>query len=306
MAETRDTPAGAAAKRPPLLDNAFLGHLEQLGVVSKKIFLGRMRGERRSKRRGVSIEFADYRDYAKGDDLRFLDWNIFGRLDRLFTKLFHEEEDLHVHLLIDASRSMDFGEPNKAWFAMRAAAALAYIAAAGYDHVFLVGFNAGLYRWTRPARGRNQAGRIVDFLENLPFGDETRLEDGCRKFSLQQTRGGVVILLSDLMDPDGFEPALKHLLRRRNDVYVIQTLSPQELNPDIAGDLRLIDVETGDPVEVSVTGDLISIYEKRLKAFQAQVTAYCNRYGIHYLPVSTDVPAERLLSGTFRRMGLIE
>ena len=293
-------------ERPPILDTSFLRYLEQLGIVSKKIFLGRMRGERRSKRRGVSIEFADYRDYAKGDDLRFMDWNIFGRLDRLFTKLFHEEEDLYLYILIDTSRSMDFGDPHKGWFALRAAAALAYIALAGYDRVFLVGFSEIQYRWMQPARGKAQLRRLVDFLENLPWEGETALEEGCRRFALQQTRGGVVILLSDLMDPQGVEGTIKRLLQNRNDLYILQTLSPQELKPDWMGDLRLIDVETDDRVEVSLNEELLRLYRGRLQAFQSQVKTFCTRYGVHYLPVATDMGIERLLSHSFRRLGLIE
>ncbi|MBN2330135.1 MAG: DUF58 domain-containing protein [Candidatus Omnitrophica bacterium] len=290
----------------PLLDAAFLRHLEQLQLICKKIFLGRMKGERRSKKRGVSIEFADYRDYSKGDDLRFLDWNIYGRLDRLFTKLFHEEEDLYLYIVIDVSGSMNTGDPRKSWFAKRAAAALAYISLAGLDRVCLVGFSEERYRWLQPARGKSRIWSIIDFLEQLPIDGETSLAEGCRRFALQQSRGGVVVLLSDLLDPAGFEEAFKHLLQNRNELYVLQILSPQELHPDMYGALRLLDVETGEPVEVTVTEELLNVYERRLRAFQAEITRISHRYGIHYLPIATDDSIERLLTSTLRRMGLIE
>ncbi|MGI6456653.1 MAG: DUF58 domain-containing protein [bacterium] len=299
-------PAEAKKTQPPLLDAAFMRHLEQLELMSRKIFLGRMKGERRSKKRGISIEFADYRDYARGDDLRFLDWNIYGRLDRLFTKLFHEEEDLYLYVVIDTSASMDAGEPNKAWYAKRAAAALSYIALAGLDRVCLVGFNKDSYRWIQPARGKARIRSIVDFLDNLPITSETNLTEGCKKFVLQQSRGGLVVLLSDLMDPDGYESAFKTILQKRNDLFVIQTLAPEEIKPDLMGALRLLDSETDEIVEITVTEELLATYSVRLKAFQAQVKSFCNRYGIHYIPVSTELPMDRLLSDTFRYMGLIK
>ena len=306
MADSNGVAPPVDAKDKTLLDASFLRHLEQLQLLCKKVFLGRMKGERRSKKRGVSIEFADYRDYSKGDDLRFLDWNIFGRLDRLFTKLFHEEEDLYLYVLIDTSGSMNMGDPSKSWYAKRAAAALSYISLSGLDRVCLVGFNEERYRWLRPTRGKSRIWSIIDFLEQLPMEGETSLAEGCRRFALQQSRGGVVVLLSDLFDPSGYEDAFKHLIQNRNDLYVIQVLSPQEMHPDLFGALRLLDVETGEPVEITVTEELLNTYERRLRAFQADVTRLSNRYGVHYLPVTTDRPIERLLTDTFRRMGLIE
>jgi len=306
MSKPNGTAVEQTTREQPLLDASFLRHLEQLQLLSKKIFLGRLKGERRSKKKGISIEFADYRDYAKGDDLRFLDWNIYGRLDRLFTKLFHEEEDLYLYILIDSSASMNTGEPNKSWYAKRIAAALAYIALAGLDRVCLVGFNSERYRWLQPARGKSRIWSIVDFLEHLPVENETRLAESCRRFALQQSRGGVVVLLSDLFDPSGYEDALKHLMQHHNDLYVLQILSPQETRPDLYGALRLIDVETNEPVEISVTDELLNVYERRLRAYQAEIQQTGNRYGFHYLPVSTGEPVERLLTRAFRRMGLVE
>ncbi len=307
MAEpiTATTPE-TQAEQKSLLDPAFLRHLEQLGLISKKTFMGRMKGERRSKKRGVSIEFADYRDYSKGDDLRFLDWNIYGRLDRLFTKLFHEEEDLYLYVVLDTSASMDYGNPNKAWFAKRAAAALSYISLSGMDRVCLVGFNQDQYQWIQPTRGKGNIWRIVSFLEDIRPTGETTLTEGCRRFALQQNRGGVVILLSDLFDPNGYEDAFKHLLQRNNELYVFQTLAPEEARPDMIGALRLLDVETSEQVEITVTEELLNVYERRLKAFQSQIKNTCIRYGIHYSPIITDEPLERLLADSFRRMGLIE
>jgi uncharacterized protein (DUF58 family) len=306
MVETENVSSPNTPKEQSLLDASFLRYLEQLHIVSKKIFLGRLKGERRSKKRGISIEFADYRDYSKGDDLRFLDWNIYGRLDRLFTKLFHEEEDLYLYILIDTSSSMSLGDPSKAFFAKRIAAALSYISLAGLDRVCLVGFNGDRYRWLQPTRGKSKIWSIIDFLEELPIDGETSLTESCRRFTMQQSRGGVVVLLSDLFDPQGYEGAFKHLLQHRNELYVFQILSAEEIHPDLYGALRLLDVETNEPVEVTVTEELLNTYERRLRAFQADITNVSNRYGIHYLPVSTEDSVERLLTDSFRRMGMID
>src|SRR5437667_728531 len=155
------------AQAPPLLDPQFLARLEQLELVSRKIFLGLMKGERRSKRKGQSVEFADYRNYVKGDDLRFLDWNLYARLDRLFIRLFMEEEDLHFYVLIDNSLSMDFGKPSKLQYAKQVAAALAFVGLVNMDRVVVEAFNERLTQSLPAVRGRRSLWRVLDFLNNL-------------------------------------------------------------------------------------------------------------------------------------------
>src|SRR5437588_8202963 len=155
------------ASTPPLLDPEFLARLEQLELVSRKIFLGRMKGERRSKRKGQSVEFADYRNYVVGDDLRFLDWNLYARLDRLFLRLFLEEEDLHVYLLIDNSLSMSFGSPTKLHYAKQVAAALGFIGLVNLDRVVVEAFNDRLVQSLPPLRGRRSMWRLMEFLQKL-------------------------------------------------------------------------------------------------------------------------------------------
>src|SRR5438270_4731016 len=158
MAETATT---------ALLDPEFLHKLEQLELVSKKIFVGRMKGERKSKRRGSSVEFADHRQYSVGDDLRHIDWNVYGRLDRLFLKLFLEEEDLHFYTLLDASLSMDFGDPTKLQYAKQVAAALAFIGLVNHDRVVLEPVSTDLDRGMPSVRGRSQMWRVVPYLNRL-------------------------------------------------------------------------------------------------------------------------------------------
>src|SRR5712691_4642607 len=231
---------------PPLLDPKFLTKLEQLELVSRKIFLGRMKGERRSKRKGQSVEFADYRNYVIGDDLRFLDWNLYARLDRLFLRLFMEEEDLHFYILIDNSLSMDFGTPTKLHFAKQIAAALGFIGLVNLDRVMIEAFNNRLTQTMPALRGRRSLWRMLDFLQKIEPAGPSDLRQALRTFSLKSSGRGIVVLLSDLMDKGGYEEALRYLVARQMDIYVIQVLCQEEIEPEIVGDLKLTDVEDGD------------------------------------------------------------
>src|SRR5438552_11516962 len=200
---------------PPLLDPDFLARLEQLELVSKKIFLGRMKGERRSKRKGQSVEFADYRNYVIGDDLRFLDWNLFARLERLFIRLFMEEEDLHFYVLIDNSLSMDFGNPSKLHYAKQVAAALGFIGLVNMDRVVIEAFNNRLTQSMPALRGRRSLWRMMDFLQKIEPAGPSDLKKALRTFSLKCSGKGIVLLLSDFMDKGGYEDALRYLLARQ-------------------------------------------------------------------------------------------
>src|SRR3954447_24025384 len=194
----------------PLLDPQFLVKLEQLELVSRKIFLGLMKGERRSKRKGQSVEFADYRNYVKGDDLRFLDWNLYARLDRLFLRLFMEEEDLHFYLLIDNSLSMDFGTPSKLLYAKQVAAALAFIGLVNMDRVVIEAFNEKLTQSLPAVRGRRSLFRVLDFLHKVEPAGPSNLRESLRTFSLKSSGKGIVVLLSDFMDKGGYEDAPRY------------------------------------------------------------------------------------------------
>src|SRR5499425_326996 len=241
---------------PPLLEPQFLARLEQLELVSRKIFLGRLKGERRSKRKGQSVEFADYRNYVVGDDLRFLDWNLFARLERLFIRLFLEEEDLHFYVLLDNSLSMDFGNPTKLYFSKQLAAALGFIGLVNMDRVVIEAFNDRLTQTMPAARGRRSLWRLMDFLQKIEPAGPSDLKKALRSFSLKCSGKGIVVLLSDLMDKGGYEEALRYLVARQLDIYVIQVLSQEEVEPEIVGDLRLVDVEDEDVAEITVSAPL--------------------------------------------------
>jgi len=294
-----------ATKTTELLDPDFISRLERLDIVSRKVFLGRMKGERRSKRKGRSVEFADYRNYVVGDDLRFLDWNVYGRLERLFIKLFFEEEDLHVSVLLDMSRSMNFGEPAKALYARRVAAAIAYVGLVKYNRVTLCAFGERFGPELAGVRGRHRVARVLDYLANLPCEGEGSLTDACRQFAMRHPQRGVVVLLSDFLDKDGFEDALRYLIGRRYDLYAIQLLSPQEIRPELAGDLRLRDVEDGDVAEITVNRALLNRYKQNLNAYCGQLKTFCTRRDANYLFAGTDVPFDELVLTFLRRRGLL-
>ena len=290
---------------PPLLSPEFMAQLERLELVSRKIFRGRLKGERRSTRKGQSVEFADFRSYVPGDDLRFIDWNTYARLDRLFLKMFFEEEDLHFYTLIDASSSMTFGTPTKLRYAQQLAAALGFIGLVRSDRVRIetIGQPAG-----QPGpvfRGRASAWRMMNYLDNIEPGQTTPLAQGIKNFCVRNTGKGIVVLLSDLMDKQGYADGLRYLLSRQMDVYVIQILSAEELDPPIVGDLKLIDSEDQDVAEISASPALIKRYKQTLAAFVDGARDYCNRRGMNYLLASNQLPAEQLVTSYLRRRGLV-
>lgn len=299
----RTMPTDTAA--PPLLSPEFLARLEQLELVSRKIFQGRMKGERLSKRKGQSVEFADYRQYVVGDDLRFLDWNLFGRLERLFIRLFLEEEDLHFYILLDNSLSMDFGSPTKLQYARQVAAALAFVGLVNLDRVMIEVFNDRLVQSLPAQRGRRSLWRVLDFLQKLEPAGPSNLARSLRTFSLKCSGKGVVVLLSDMMDKAGYEEALRYLVVRQLDIYLIQVLSQEEIEPQIVGDLQLVDVEDEDMAEITVSAPLLKRYKQNLAAYRSALSQYCSKRGISYLFTSNQVPFERLVLTYLRQRGLV-
>ncbi len=290
----------------PLLDPELIAALEQLQLMSRKIFTGRMRGERRTRKRGVSIEFADYRNYAQGDDLRFIDWNIYGRLDRLLLKLFHEEEDLCVYLLVDRSFSMAYGSPTKLDYAKKVAAALGFIALHNQERVVVTAFSEDMDLMFRPARGRRQMWKMFDFLEALRPDGSTGLYKALRSFSIRNRRAGILVILSDFLDPDGYEKALRLAVGLRMEIFCIHVLAAEELEPELAGDLKLVDVETADEAEITISAPLLASYRKRLDAFRKGLQAFCSQRGATYLFTSTDTPVSELILTALRLRGLVK
>jgi uncharacterized protein (DUF58 family) len=288
-----------------LLSNEFIARLEQLELVSRKIFVGRMKGERKSKRRGQSVEFMDYRNYVVGDDLRFLDCNVYGRLDKLFIKLFLEEEDLHFYVLIDNSVSMDFGDPTKLLYAKQVAAALSFIGLINHDRVMVETFNDKLDQKIGPVRGRTQFWRVMDFLVKLESHGGSHLADSTKSFAIQNTGKGIVVFLSDFMDKGGYEDALRYLVARNMDIYAVQILSKEEVDPELAGDLRLVDAEDEDVADITVSSPLLKRYKQNLEAFCGGLKDWCAKRSISYIFTTNERPFDQLVLNYLRRRGLV-
>ncbi len=288
-----------------LLPPALLAQLERLELVTRKVFRGRMKGERRSRRKGQSVEFADFRNYVQGDDLRFVDWNLYARLEKLFLKLFLEEEDLHFYTLIDASASMNFGEPTKLFYARQLAAALGFIGLCRSDRVKIETLGTTHRRPGPTLRGRHSVWRMLDYLETVRPEENVSLVQGVKNFCIRNTGRGILVLVTDLLDKSGYETAFRFLLAQEMDVYVIQVLSQEELNPDVTGDLRLIDCEDADEAEITVSRPLLERYKKTLSAFVAGAQEFCTRRGMTHLLANNQLPVEKLVSSYLRQRGLV-
>ncbi len=302
--------------RPTRLDELLPGHLmarlAQLDVASRRVFLGRMKGERRSKRRGESIEFADHRSYVVGDDPRRIDWNIVGRLDRLFMKMFLEEEDLSLHVVIDCSESMGCGEPEKFVCLQRAAAAIASVGLANLHRVSLTaiaerkgGAAGGVLSSITNLRGKRRSADMGAFLCGLEPLGASRFTEAAKRIALARTGKGVMVVLSDFLFKEGYEQGLRSLAGRGYDLVCIQVLSPQEVNPELGGDLRLRDVEDDDRTEVTISAPLLKRYKQNLAAYCDRLRLFCARRRVTLITVTSDVKVETLMLEYLRSRGVL-
>lgn len=292
-----------------LFDEAFLQRLERLALVARRAMAGQTQGERRSPRRGQSVEFADFRPYVAGDDFRRIDWNAYARLERFFIKLFVEEEDLTVHFLVDTSRSMRWGEPDKLGYAARAVGALGYIAMAGLDRVTVTGLFGGSGAYFPPHRGKQQAMKLFAFLLGLEKLDGSansapNVTRGLQNYAATAPAPGPLVIFSDLMD-DGWLDGLRALANRGFEVTVVHLLAPEEAEPALEGDFKLLDAETGAGVEITSDYELLARYRAELAAWQADLRHFCAARQMGYVPLLTSVPLEELLFNWLRRTGVL-
>ena len=284
-----------------VFDEAFLRQLERLLLLMKSPARGGLKGGRRSVKRGQSVEFADYRDYSLGDDLRQLDWNVYARLERLFVKLFVEEEDVTVTLLIDGSASMAAGHPAKLLFAKRAAAALGYIALASEDRVSVVVMGGRVARRQPSLRGSGRVFRLLANLSSVGAVDgPSDLVAAARHAAAQLSSRGVIVLISDLLDP-GADRVVRELAATNSELVILHVLSPEELDPRLEGDLRLVDAETGDGIDVTVDLATIDGYKARLAAWQAGFADLAAKRRAGYVNVPSDLPLAELVFAELRR-----
>lgn len=291
----------------PLFDSAFVRKLDRLALITRRAMSGEMQGERRSPRRGTSVEFADFRPYTTGDDIRQIDWNLYARMERFFLKMFVAEEELTIHLLIDNSLSMDWGEPNKLRYALKTAGAFGYIALSSLDRVTVTAFNAsneGKGVQLPSVRGKRGALPLFAFLQNLSAGGRMSLSAACHRYIQTARNAGPLLLCSDLMD-EGWQDALKALSSRAFEITVLHTLAPQEIDPQIEGDFRLVDSESGAGVEITADLGLLRRYNQYFNNWRADIEAFCNGRGITYLFVDTSVPVEEFVLSQMRRRGVL-
>jgi uncharacterized protein (DUF58 family) len=283
-----------------LLSPTLLRQLEQFQLLARRRAKSSLKGERRSRARGNSVEFADYRNYVSGDDFRYLDWNLYGRLDRLFLKLYEEERELPVAVFLDASESMTFGQPRKFDCAIRIAAAIAYVALAGFDRVSIRPFpdnlaESPLRAALRSVRGKRSALQLLRNLSQLTPAGSASLNHALQRGALESRHAGLAIVLSDFLDPAGYEAGLSALLGRGFQISTVQILAPEELNPSTFGDLRLVDSETGAIQEVTFGKYRLKAYQQCVENFSTRLREFCQARGIHFFRTSSDVSLEHLL-----------
>ena len=284
-----------------IFDDEFLKKLEYLNIISKRLFSGQLRAERRARKRGTGLEFADYRAYVAGDDFRHLDWKAYLRLNRLILKLFEEEEDLPIYIYVDASQSMNYGNPSKLDYARRVCAALCYIGLANLDRVNVISFADGVKNELPPQRGKGRIFKIFRFLSDMVPGGETNARASFKTYCTGTRRRGLAVVISDMFDANGFESALDILRHFRHDVFVIQIASHEEIDPRLKGELQLVDSESNVSREITITPSLLSAYRAEFEKFCEGLEGYCGKYQLGYVRTATDFPFEELVLKVFRQ-----
>jgi uncharacterized protein (DUF58 family) len=300
-----------------LLTPELLRRLEQFQLLAARRAKSSAKGERRSRARGQSVEFADYRTYVHGDDFRYIDWNLYGRLEKLFLKLYEEERELPVRIFLDASESMTFGEPRKFDFARQVAAAIGYVALSGFDRVSVIPFpDLGTDAPAGPAtriaelaargglrsvRGKKSAIPFFQNLGTLTAGGTANLNEALRRGALEARQAGVAVVLSDFLDPAGYESGLTALVGRGFQVDLVQILAPDELSPATFGDLRLVDSETGALQEVTFGRLRMKAYRQTVQNFMQRLREYCKARGMNFFTASSNTDLQDLLLKQLRQ-----
>jgi uncharacterized protein (DUF58 family) len=322
-----DRIAAPLSRRPPpkpaadddLFDDEFQRKLDYLAIVSRKVFAGRMRAERRTKKSGSGVEFADHRDYQPGDDFRYLDWNVYQRFERLLLRLYEEEEDLSIYLIVDASGSMAFGDDGtsaalprrgqhqgaKLRYAKKVCAALAYVGLANLDRVSIVSTSDRVMDRMPQTRGKARIFKVFRFLRELEPAGVTDLGDALKGFVAQNKRRGLAVLISDLYDPAGFERGINVLRYNKFDPFVVHVVDAKEARPKLHGDVLLYDCETGDEREVTVTGKVLDRFAEVHQAYMAEIERFCVSRQVPYIAADVATPFDEMILRVFRRGGFL-
>ena len=288
-----------------LFDDEFQRKLETLAIVSRRVFAGNMRAERRTKKKGSGVEFADHRNYAPGDDFRYVDWNVYQRFGKLLVRLYEEEEDLSIYFIVDCSSSMAFGDAKKFDQARRLCAALAYVGLANLDRVTIVGVSDEVIARMPTTRGKGRIFKVFDFLRGLKPDGTTELRESLKTFVAQHKRRGLAVLISDLYDPAGFEGGINMLRFNKFEPYVLHIVDPRESKLVLKGDVRIYDCETGDEREVTVTPKLLERMQRAWGEYRDQVERFCTTRQVPYFAADVDTPFDELVLRVFRRGGFL-
>lgn len=285
----------------PLFDDEFRKKLEYLSIISRRVFAGHFRAERRATRRGTGVEFADYRQYVPGDDFRHLDWKAYLRINKLILRLFEEEEDLPIYFFIDTSQSMTYGNPVKLDYGRRVAAALCYIGLANLDRVYMTSYAEKIRGELAPQRGKGRIFKVFRFLEDVVPGGETNARESFKTYCTEARRRGLAVVISDFMYPTGFQNGLDILRHFRHDIFVIHIASHEEVQPTLKGELVLVDSENNVSREITVTPSLLADYRTEFENFCGELEKYCSKYQLGYIRTVTDFPFEDLVLKVFRQ-----
>jgi uncharacterized protein (DUF58 family) len=301
----RTVASTARTTRQDLFDEEFQRRLDWLAVVSRRLFAGRMRAERRTRKSGSGVEFADHREYAAGDDFRYLDWAVYGRTERLLLKLFEEEEDLAVYVLLDCSGSMAYGTPPRFDHGRRLAAAMAYVAMANLDRVALIAWSSAINQRLPPARGKGRIFKVFDFLRAITPEGDTALADSARTFAAENKRRGVAVIISDLYDPAGFERGINAIRYQKFEPMVIHLVDEREAELGVEGDVRLVDIETHDGRDVTLTPALAARYREAHTRWRAEIESFCKSRQVPYVAADVHGRFEDQVLTLLRRVGMV-
>jgi uncharacterized protein (DUF58 family) len=296
---------GRAEASEELFDDEFQRKLDYLAMVSRRVFSGAMRAERRTKKTGSGVEFADHRDYVPGDDFRYLDWAAYQRFGRLLIRLYEEEEDLSIYFILDSSASMGFGGGEKLRQAKRLCAALAYVGLANLDRIAIVTANDEISGRMQSTRGKARIFRVFRFLTAVKAEGATDLGDAMKTFVAQHKRRGLAVVLSDLYDPAGFERGINVLRYAKFEPFVIHLVDGADAKPELRGDVRVYDCETGDEREVTVTAKVLERFAAAYEEHLEEVKRFCVGKQVSYFRADVSVPFDELILRVFRRGGFL-
>ena len=296
-------------KEADLFDEEFMARLELLQVIARRLFRGRQRAERKTRKVGSGLEFADHRDYSPGDDIRYLDWKVFVRLRHAFIRLFEEDEDLPIRIVIDVSDSMSTRGGRKLRYAQQVGAALAYVGLANLDRVGLVCMSGTTHRNLPAVRGKGRIFRVFEFLRAVEPGGPTDIRQGCSRVAAQATQPGLTVVLSDFYDLEGAFEGMNMLRFRRHDPVAIQVIDPFEADPThsgLRGDVTLVDCEGGDNRDITLSPRALQNYKEAHERFCGRLENNCRSRGIPYVRASIDVPFDDLVLRMFRMGGVLQ